>query len=390
MNADTFSSSFFWFSGTGVWFWLASFGPYLVLGRKWGTEFRVHALLLGGYVAIPELGDESAAEQDWGVPLKPMRKFPIWQRALVAFAGVAFNIIFAYFVMMTMLGVLGEPVQSTVVHSLIKENPIAAQAGMLPGDQIVSIDDQFVGSPSEAVKIIVGHKNEVVKVSIKRTIGDKTEPLVLTMTTNPAGKVGMALIGKGPVTYHKPEGDKANIAWLAAVKLWNLTGNMLDALGQLVTGLYANIFSGGKNASGQVVPGFQDIHGVLAVIKIGADIARQDWSQLFLFTILISLDLAIVNLLPWPGLDGSHLAFMALEAVRGKPMNERAHGEIVKWGFVSLLLLMALVTANDIGALVTGKLDLKHSKKSKLQSQAEEKPDQPSPDQQTQPAPATK
>ena len=80
---------------------------------------------------------------------------------------------------------------------------------------------------------------------------------------------------------------------------------------------------------------------------------------------LISLDLAIVNLVPWPGLDGSHIAFMAFEAVRGKPMHERAQGEIIKWGFVSLLLLMALIMVNDITALVSGKLDLKSNSSSK-------------------------
>src|ERR1700737_385184 len=76
------------------------FGPSWVVGHKWGTEFRVHACLLGGYVAIPELGDESnAKEEHYGVPLKPFKKFPIWQRALVAFAGVGFNIMFAWLVM---------------------------------------------------------------------------------------------------------------------------------------------------------------------------------------------------------------------------------------------------------------------------------------------------
>jgi len=363
-------------------FGLPLFGPYWTIGHKWGTEFRIHALLLGGYVAIPELGDESSSNKELeesgysGVQLKPFKKFPIWQRALVAFAGVGFNIIFAYFVMIAMLAILGEPVQATIVHSLIKENPIAAQAGILPGDQIMTIDDQFVGSPSEAVKILHGHKNEAVKINIKRKVADKSESLILSMTTNLDGKVGMALIGKGPVTYHKLEDKDDNIAWLAAKKLWFLTGSMIDALGQMFTGMYASIFSGGKNASGQVVPGFQDIHGILAVIKIGADIARQDWSQLFLFTILISLDLAIINLMPWPGLDGSHLAFMAVEAVRGKPMNERAHGEIIKWGFVSLLLLMALVTFNDISAMVAGKLELKQGKKDKLESKSDAKLDQ--------------
>jgi hypothetical protein len=78
-----------------------------------------------------------------------------------------------------------------------------------------------------------------------------------------------------------------------------------------------------------------------------------------MFTILISMDLAIVNLLPWPALDGGHLAFMTLEAIRRKPMQEKFQGEIVKWGFLSLLALMVVVMVNDVTALVTGKLDMK-------------------------------
>src|ERR1700722_14540063 len=68
------------------------FGPHWVVGKKWGTEFRIHACLLGGYVAIPELGDESNADA-FGALTQPFRKFPIWQRALVAVAGVAFNVL---------------------------------------------------------------------------------------------------------------------------------------------------------------------------------------------------------------------------------------------------------------------------------------------------------
>ncbi len=336
------------------------FGPTWTIGKKWGTEFKVHACLIGGYVLIPELGDESSMH-DTGMSLKPFKQFPIWQRVLVASAGVTFNVIFAYFIMIAMLGVLGEPSQPTVVYSLVKENPIAANAGILPEDEVTRINGEFVGSPTDAVKILLGHKSEDVKIDITRKINGQVQPLTLTMKTNDAGKVGMALMGKGAVTYHKAEGENANIAWSAAKKLWSLSVSMVDALGQMVSGVFAGIAHGGKNAAGQAVPGLQDIHGVLAVVKIGADIARQDWTQLFLFTVLISLDLAIVNILPIPPLDGMHVAMMGLEAIRGKPMNEGIRNEITKWGFISLLTLMAVIMFNDISALISGKLELKHA-----------------------------
>jgi hypothetical protein len=174
------------------------------------------------------------------------------------------------------------------------------------------------------------------------------------MTTNANGKVGMALISK-TLTYQKVEGNFFEVAGLAFNQLCKLTWSMVDALGQMVQGLAA----GGKSSAGHPAVGLQDLHGVLAVVKIGADIAQQDWSQLFLFTIMISMDLAIINLVPWPALDGGHLAFMTFEAIRGRPMGERAQGEIVKWGFLGLMVLMVVIMANDITALFTGKLDYK-------------------------------
>jgi len=199
-----------------------------------------------------------------------------------------------------------------------------------------------------------------VTISIKRD----GKPIDITLTTNADGKVGMALV-PGPVAYQKVDGNFLEVAGAALVGLWNTGVGMLDALGQMVSGLFA----GGQGSSTHPAVSLQDVHGILAVVKIGADVARQDWSHLFLFTVLISLDLAIINLLPWPALDGGHLAFMAFEAIRGRPMEERAQGEIVKWGFVSLIILMAVIMVNDVTALFRGKLDLKTRKEESSQEE---------------------
>ena len=328
------------------------FGPHWVVGRKWGTEFRIHACLLGGYVAIPELGDESNASADaFGVPLLPFHKFPIWQRALVAFAGVGFNMLFAYLVMFVMLVTHGQPMQQTSVQQLIKDNPIAANAGIKVDDVILAVNDSPITGPDDAVHHISSHKHETVHISIKR----HDQPMMIDVTTNDAGKVGMALVPSGPITYKPVTGNFFEVAQLSFTRLCNLTFGMLDNLGQMIGGL----FSGAKGGAGGPKLGFQDLHGVLAVVIIGQNIASSDWSQLFLFTILISMDLAIVNLVPWPALDGGHLAFMFFEAIRGKPMGERAQGEIVKWGFLSLIALMVVIMVNDVTAWMQGKLDFK-------------------------------
>jgi membrane-associated protease RseP (regulator of RpoE activity) len=339
------------------------FGPSWVIGKKWDTEFRIHALMLGGYVAIPEFGDESNLREDaYGVPLKPFKKFPIWQRALVAAAGVAFNVMFAWIVMFVMLATFGEPVQSVVVKQLPPENPIAANAGMKVNDRVLAINDHQVSTPEDVVGYLSKKPNTPIVVHVQRG----NEKIPVSMTTNENGKVGMALVPKGPIHYNKVDSSPVALAGATTDKLVRLTGNMLDALGQMASNVGNSITNpkpkpapGSKQAPQM---GIEDVHGVLAVVAIGAEIAKQDWSQLFLFTIMISLDLAIINLLPYPALDGGHLAFMAWEAIRGKPMHERYQGEIVKWGFISLLVLMAVIMFNDVKALLTGKLTLKQDK----------------------------
>ncbi len=335
-------------------------GPYWVLGRRWGTEFRFHALLLGGYVAIPELGDESALEEDLGVPLKPLRKFPIWQRICVASAGVSFNALSAFVIMVIMFFTLGQPVQPTVVHALIKSNPIAASAGVRAGDQIYAIAGQKVLSPDDAVHILTSHKAQAINLQLMRA----GSPVTITVTTNKQGKVGMALISKGRAKWEKVEGSFTHVVGLATVRLCTLTSNMLEALGQLFSG----IFSGGAGEKGAPSLGIQDLHGIFAVIKIGADIAQQDWTQLFLFTIMISMDIAIINIMPFPVLDGWHVICFVLEALRGKPLPAKPNAEIMKWGVVALLTLMALVTVNDVTAWLQGKLNVKIDKDDKVRS----------------------
>jgi membrane-associated protease RseP (regulator of RpoE activity) len=180
------------------------FGPHKVVGHRWGTEFRIYyACLLGGFVAIPELGDETnAREENFGVPLKPFKKFPIWQRALVAFAGVGFNILFAWLIYFNMLAFMGEPTTTVVVAALPPGNPIAADAGIKAGDQIVAIDDRTIKTTTDVIAYLGKHANQQVVMHLKRPVGEApadstaevpTTAVDIPVTPNKLGKVGMAL-----------------------------------------------------------------------------------------------------------------------------------------------------------------------------------------------------
>jgi len=131
----------------------------------------------------------------------------------------------------------------------------------------------------------------------------------------------------------------------AVTKSWSyLSRNiyyMVSGLGMIVTGQ---------------IP-LQDLHGIVAITKIGGDIIEQKgmWDGLLL-TALISIDLAIVNLLPIPALDGGHLVFLLIEKLRGRPVDEKMQEAFAKYGFLFLIGLMILIIFNDIVALVTDKL----------------------------------
>lgn len=342
------------------------FGPSWTVGKRWGTEFRIHAFMLGGYVAIPELGDETNASGEvFGVQLNPFKKFPIWQRALVAVAGVTFNVLFAYLVMVIMLVSLGKPTPNGIfVNELPKANPIAAQAGVKPEDEVVAVDSKTMKTAEDVIAYLATKKSTPIVLHVKR----EGKPVDLPMTPNSDGKVGMALGGK--VHYEKIQGNFIDVCTIAATELTNQTGQMVNSITSMVQGVVTKVVSPqAKDKNGKPQPGLESMHGVIAVVKIGADFAREDWRQLFMFTILISMDLAIVNLLPWPALDGGHLAFMLLEKLRGKPMEERAQGELVKWGFLSLIALMVIVLVNDVTAWVKGDLDFKKKEKPPAQTQ---------------------
>ena len=269
-------------------------------------------------------------------------------------AGVTFNVIFAYLLMLGLFYGLGKPTPQVQVSSLVAENPIAKNAGVLPQDQIKGVDDISIDRSQKLITYLGQHASQPVTLKVLRN----GQMIQIPITPNAQGKVGMALGEKEE--FRPVEGNPLQVAIQAGEELGIRTNAMLAGLGDMVTNIAtAPIRALNRDDKSQAnKPGLGDLHGVLAVVKVGGDMVSRDWTSLIMTTIMISMDLAVINLLPWPALDGGHLAFMTLEKLRGKPMEERAQGELVKWGFLSLLALMVVVMVNDVVAIATGKLDL--------------------------------
>ncbi len=283
------------------------YGPYLVIGKKWETEFRISLLLFGAYVSIPELSSEKRSKTAGPDPRSgQFSKFRVWQRAIVVLAGMGFYVVSAWLLLLASANIAGTPKMSIVVHKLSSENHIAANAGVKPGDYIIALDSKQVSNPTDVVCYLSSHSDVAVTVHIQRQ--DKL--IDLSITPNAVGKVGMSLLAGGPCEYKKTAFPDS--CGFATQELCALTTNIVRETGMFLINKYSMQSSGNEDQAKK--------HGVIAIIKFGADIIAQDWRQLPHFLAMLSIDLALINLAPWPGFGGSHLLAILIDAARENPL----------------------------------------------------------------------
>ncbi len=351
------------------------FGGHLKLGTWKDTEFRFHWFVLGGYVAIPELGDESGDDVLKEMPhLKPLKSFPVWKRAAVASAGVLFNILFAYLICLTMVATIGPPsskgnvvitnlmdTSSPTVDDSFKPNSIAKNAGLLPGDIILKANHIPINEPSKLVQIVMSSPEKAVLIKIKRSYIEnekkKFEILKLKIIPNKDGMIGVGLGMSANGEYEKP--SRNPFVWIiqAAQVLFEWTINMLIGLFIMIM----NMIGIAPNGAPKINAG--DLHGIVAIVSVFAQAITIDFREIYRWTALISVNLAIINLLPIPALDGGHLLFMAIEKIRGKKLAESIQQKAIQTGFFLLIALMFFVLFNDIKGLISGKFNLMQEKK---------------------------
>lgn len=317
--------------------------PYLVIARRWGTEFRLTPWLLGGYVAIPELGDESSATEFMkanGIDAGGYKYkfFPVWKRTAVAVAGVAMNVLFALVVTFGLLAAFGKPyadVKDVFVGELSQTNTIARDAGLQPNDVIVAVDGQPVKKPQDLVNLISAHKGTPANVTIQRPGEPQTRSI--TVTPDADGKIGIA-IGVHQELKYKEVG-------VGEAAVQTVTYNV-DLAKQMLWGLGLLLHIVEKPAD--LPDAATEVHGIVAVVQIGAQ-ALGFGPYIFIdFLVRISMMLAVMNILPIPLLDGGYLVFFGLEKLRGKPLSKEVQSRILGIFFFLLIGLMLLGLFNDI------------------------------------------
>ncbi|NJO41556.1 MAG: RIP metalloprotease RseP [Cyanobacteria bacterium CRU_2_1] len=314
------------------------FGPILWKYQGKETEYAIRAIPLGGFVGFPDDDPDSEIP-----PEDPnlLRNRPILDRAIVISAGVIANLIFAYLVFVTQFYAVGIPEKfdyqpGVLVAEIIAPDAPAAQAGVKPEDVILAVNGESLGASEMAVKSLMediqANPDQPIELTVQR--GDQQVDLIVTPKLGEDGiaRIGVQLLPHGSVTqYRRPTGI-IEVLTLAADQFQTTFVRILEGFITLITNFSA--------VAGQVA-------GPVKIVEQGAGLVSSNASSLFPFTAIISINLAIINILPLPALDGGQLAFLLIEALRGKPLPNRIQENVMQTGLVLLLGLGIFLIVRD-------------------------------------------
>jgi len=307
-----------------------------------GTRWKVGWLPLGGYVRF--VGDMSPASlpgpEEEIAPEDRERAFqfrPVWQRFLVVLAGPVANFLLAIMIFAAFFATVGAPRTENVVAKIAPRSA-AEQAGLRPGDRIVSVGDRDTPSFEDISEFVVLRPGEKTSVTIERSHKLIRFPITIG-AVNESDRFGQQFrVGRLGIY-----GDARTYAKLPVAELlpaatsytYKLTRSMVEGLWQIV--------SGRRSA--------KDLGGPIKVAQYagqGASLGLLPFVQLLA---LFSINLGFINLLPVPVLDGGHLFFYAVEAVRRRPLSAKALDWAFRGGLALILALLVFTTINDLGSL---------------------------------------
>lgn len=298
------------------------FGPVIFSFKRGETEFAISALPLGGYVKIAGMspGDDVAPGDRTAYANQAA-----WRRFLVILAGPFMNYVMAIVIAAGLLATLGlrAPDPSARVGAIVEGMPAAA-AGLTPGDRILSVAGQPVDSFLAVVKELQRHPGRTIPLEVERGEGAAAERLTLAITPRDEGGVGR--VGFRQAQLVERRGAAAAVAEGFA-RTNAQAGLQLGAFGALFSGAGKAELSGPAGIAQELVRG-----------------ARAGTEPFLSLVWVISIVLAILNLLPVPALDGGRLAFLLWEIVTRRRVNERVENAFHLAGFVALLALILAVT----------------------------------------------
>lgn len=312
-----------------------------------GTRWKVAWIPLGGYVRFrgdanaASLPDANALERARSEPCNFHGK-PVWQRAAVVAAGPIANFILAIAIFALAFMFVGRPVIEPRVDEVLPGSA-AEQAGIRSGDLIVSIDGSPIEDFAGLQQAVMTRAGEPLAVVVDRNgekINLEVTPQLREERDNFGGKIRIGLLGvkrdpQGQVTYERMGPVKA--VETGVERTWFIVESTFRYLGKLFTG---------RESADQ-------LGGPIAMAKAAGDAASMGFSQYVAVIAFLSVSIGLLNLFPIPMLDGGHLVYYAIEAVRGRPLGENAQEWGFRIGFSLVIMLMVVGTWNDLVRVAT-------------------------------------
>ncbi|MBM4287394.1 MAG: RIP metalloprotease RseP [Deltaproteobacteria bacterium] len=325
--------------GVGVEVFSLGFPPKLVSKKVGETDYRISVIPLGGYVKLvgENPGDEIAPEDE----AKSFSRRPLGQRFAIVAAGPVFNFLFAIIALSLVFTFSGMDYFTTEIGGVQPQSP-AEEAGLQAGDLILSINDQPVQRWEELSRIIRASGDAPLLVKFQRDGQERQvtiQPRTMETSNIFGEKVSAVLIGvAAPTKPHIERVDPLSAWWHGITYSYRILEVTVVSAGKLIT---------------QKVP-LNSLGGPIMIAQVAGQQAQEGVRYLVHFMAFLSVNLAFLNILPIPMLDGGHLLFFLIEAVRGKPIPVK-HREIAQAiGLTMILMLMFVVFYHDILRLLGG------------------------------------
>ena len=327
------------------------FGPELIgFNDRHGTRWKIAAIPLGGYVKF--FGDENAGSVPDGPRLEAMNPIerghsfffqPVLKRAAIVVAGPLANFALAIVIFAVIFMLYGKQTMSARVDA-VQPDSAAAAAGFQPGDVVVAINGQAIDNFADMQRIVSESAGDSLKIKVDR----KGTELVLAATpalkevkdnfgnVHRIGILGISRSMAAEDLKFQPVAPPQAV-WMGVQETWFVIDRTLRYIGGVVVG---------REAADQ-------LGGPIRIAQISGEVATIGFVALVHLAAVLSVSIGLLNLFPIPLLDGGHLLFYSIEAVRGRPLSERAQEVGFRIGLAIVVMLMIFATFNDIVHLTT-------------------------------------
>jgi regulator of sigma E protease len=327
------------------------FGPEIVgFNDRYGTRWKIAAIPLGGYVKF--FGDENAAsvpdtqrlaEMDDGEKSQSFVFQPVAKRAAIVVAGPMANFLLAIVIFAGIFVFYGKQSMTARVDS-VQPDSAAAAAGFQPGDLVTAINGGAIGDFADMQRVVSDSAGEPLNITIDRKgtqLVLKATPALKEIKDNFGNVHRIGILGITRST--APEDLKfqpvpaPRAVWMGVQETWFVIDRTLSYIGGVVVG---------RESTDQ-------LGGPIRIAQMSGQVATAGFVALIHLAAVLSVSIGLLNLFPIPLLDGGHLLFYGIEALRGRPLSERAQEVGFRIGLAIVLMLMIFATFNDIVHLAT-------------------------------------